>query len=217
VSGDSFGFFELTPELIGFYQLDISGHGIPSALLSASLTRAMLPVGEPNSVRRDDFLDPPRFLAHLNDQFSDPDDEGEHFATVVYGTLNKANGDAMLALAGHPLPFLVRASGGIDCLQADGLPIGMFPAVTYEGQRLTLGPGDRLILHSDGVTECRNPAGEAFGDARLRDIAGAAAGESMDDLVATLEAELHAWRGSADLEDDVSILVLERPAHPGGD
>ncbi|MGD8207510.1 MAG: response regulator, partial [Thiohalocapsa sp.] len=121
VSGDSFSFFELGPDLIGFYHLDVSGHGIPSALLSVSLSRSMLPAGGPGSARREDFLDPARFLAGLNEQLGDPDGEVENFATVVYGTLSKRTGEARIALAGHPLPILVREGGAIECLKPGGL------------------------------------------------------------------------------------------------
>jgi sigma-B regulation protein RsbU (phosphoserine phosphatase) len=217
VSGDSFGFFELAPDLIGFYQLDVSGHGIPSALLSVSLNRSMLPSGDPSSGSREDLLDPARFLASLNAQLADPAGEVENFATVVYGTLDKRTGAASIALAGHPLPILVRQSGAIESLRPGGLPVGMFPQMTYEPQRLSLDTGDRLILHSDGVTECRNPLGDVFGDEQLRAVSAEAAGGSAADLVAVLETRLRDWRGTAEFEDDVSILVLERPASRSGE
>lgn len=212
ISGDSFNFFELDADLIGFYQLDISGHGIPSALLSASLSRSLLPTGNPDSASRANFLDPPRFLADLNEQLADPDGEVEHFATIVYGTLDKRTGEGVIALAGHPLPILVRRGGAIESLRPGGLPVGMFPHATYEAQRLALGPGDRLLLYSDGVTDCASPTGELFGDERLHAIAGAAAESSAGQLAAVLQARLRDWRGTLDFEDDISILVLERPA-----
>ncbi|MGD8207626.1 MAG: SpoIIE family protein phosphatase [Thiohalocapsa sp.] len=212
ISGDSFNFFELDADLIGFYQLDVSGHGIPSALLSAGLSRSILPTGDPSGANRASFLDPTRFLADLNEQLGDPDGEVEHFATIVYGTLDKHTGEGRLALAGHPLPILVRRGGAIETLRPGGLPAGMFPQATYESQRLSLGPGDRLLLYSDGVTECRSPTGELFGDERLHAIVAAAADSSAEELAAVLEARLRDWRGTLDFEDDISILVLERPA-----
>ena len=212
VSGDSFNFFELTPHLIGFYHLDVSGHGIPAALLSASLSRSLVPGGGPGVAASADFLDPARFLANLNRQLVDPDSEIENFATVVYGTLDKRTGEAAIALAGHPLPILLHPSGEIEYLKPDGLPVGMFPEVTYNSQILHLEPGDRLILYSDGVTECQSPHGELFGDEQMKAATATATHASSTKFTAALADRLREWRGLSDFEDDISVLVLERPS-----
>ncbi|NCA91423.1 MAG: response regulator, partial [Gammaproteobacteria bacterium] len=133
VSGDSFNFFELTPGLVGFYHLDISGHGVPAALLSVSLSRSLVPGGGPGTVATD-FFDPATFLADLNRQFTSRDGEVENYATIAYGTLEKHTGRVRLALAAHPYPLVLRQSGRIDTLQQGGLPVGMFPEVDYRAQ-----------------------------------------------------------------------------------
>ena len=220
VSGDSFNFFELTPNLIGFYHLDVSGHGIPAALLSASLSRSLTPGGGPGVAAQADFLDPARFLADLNRQLVDPDSEIENFATIIYGTLDKRTGEAAIALAGHPLPIVLHPSGEIEYLKPGGLPVGMFSDVAYNAQVLHLGPGDRMILYSDGVTECQGPHGELFGDDQMKAVMAATARSSLPRLTSTLADRLREWRGQSDFEDDISVLVLERPsessneAHP---
>lgn len=215
VSGDNFNFFELTPDRIGFYHLDVSGHGIPAALLSASLNRSLAPGGGPGVAVRADFLDPARFLTDLNRQLGDADAEVENFATVVYGTLDRHTGEGQIALAGHPLPIIRRRHGEIEYLKPGGLPVGMFPDVAYDSQQFRLGTGDRLILYSDGVTECQNTGGEAFGDAQLQAVAKAATSASSQSLTDNLADSLREWRGSNDFEDDISVLVLERQAVTG--
>jgi sigma-B regulation protein RsbU (phosphoserine phosphatase) len=216
VSGDSFNFFELTTDVIGFYHLDVSGHGIPAALLSASLSRSLTPGGGPGVAARSDFLSPARFLADLNHQLCAPDNETENFATVVYGTLDKGTGEATIALAGHPLPIVLHADGGVEYLKPGGLPVGMFPDASYDSQVVRLAPGDRLILYSDGVTECQNPHGELFGDEQMQAVTTAATRTPSARLTATLSDSLHAWRRGSDFEDDVSVLVLERPLESSG-
>ncbi len=216
VSGDSFNFFELSPDLIGFYHLDVSGHGIPAALLSASLSRSLVPGGGPGVAARADFLDPARFLTDLNRQLSDPEVEMENFATIAYGVLDKRTGEVNLALAGHPLPLIVRRRGEIEYLAPGGLPVGMFPEVAYEAQLVRLCPGDRLILYSDGVTECQNSHGEAFGDARLQAVSAAlTSSHGARRLTDALGDELREWRGASDFEDDISILTFEHPSTGG--
>jgi sigma-B regulation protein RsbU (phosphoserine phosphatase) len=212
VSGDSFNFFKLAPDRIGFYHLDVSGHGIAAALLSASLSRSLVPGGGPGVAAPADFFEPARFLADLNRQLSDPDGELEHFATVAYGTVNTTSGEVEIALAGHPLPILLRHRGEVECLRPGGLPVGMFPEVGYESQQLRLDPGDRLILYSDGVTECQSSQGEIFGEERLRAVATDSARHTSPGLTDTLGVSLREWRGTSDFEDDISVLVLERPS-----
>lgn len=209
VSGDSFNFFKLSPDLVGFYHLDISGHGIPAALLSVSLSRSLLPGGGPGTAMAD-FFDPATFLADLNRQLTSRDGEVENYATIAYGTLEKHTGRVRLALAGHPYPLVLRQSGRIDTLHQGGLPVGMFPVVDYQAQEVQLAPGDKLALYSDGVTECRNRQGEAFGEAQLRASLGFAAQTGLS-LTAVLDERLRDWRGPRDFEDDISLLLLERP------
>lgn len=210
VSGDSFNFFELTEELIGFYHLDVSGHGIPSALLSVSLSRSLIPGGGPGIAALADFLDPARFLADLNRQLLSAGDAVENFATIVYGTLEIRAGRVRLALAGHPYPIHVRQGGGIEYLRQGGLPVGMFPQASYQTLEVSLAPGERLILYSDGITECRNQEGEAFGDAQL-ELTIASSTQGVSHLTNALEQRLRHWRGPGDFEDDISLLVFERP------
>ena len=216
ISGDGFNFFALTDELVGFYHLDVSGHGIPAALLSASLSRSLVPGGGPGAAAHADFLDPARFLADLNRQLVDPNADVENFATVAYGTLNKRTGAVQLALAGHPRPLIWRRSGEIEHAGTGGLPVGLFPEVDYRPQQLHLDPGDRLVLYSDGVTDCENRDGEAFGEGQLLAIAQSGTLPSSGSLTETLGARLQAWRGSPDFQDDISVLVLERPAPAAG-
>jgi sigma-B regulation protein RsbU (phosphoserine phosphatase) len=183
-------------------------------LLSASLSRALVPGGGPGVVAGEQFFDPARFLGDVNRQFADPDAEMEQFATIAYGILDKRTGEAAIALAGHPLPIILRSIGECEYLEPGGLPVGMFPEVAYDSQIVHLGPGDRLIFYSDGVTECQGPNGELFGDQRMTALLTAAFDASASRLISTLANRLREWRKRDDFEDDISVLVLERPQEP---
>jgi len=216
VSGDSFNYFQLNNELIGFYLFDVSGHGVQAALFSARLNSSLLPTlasdrtaagtGAPVA----GFPGPAQFLSEVNTRWVEPEAEFDNYATIVYGTLDKQSGEAHVALAGHPPPLVLRNSGGIESLAAGGLPFGMFPDVDYEPQRVLLYPGDRLILYSDGVTECANRQGELFGIERMQGALAASAADHRSGLTRELEAQLQQWSGTLDFEDDISVLVLER-------
>ncbi len=215
VSGDSFNFFEVDEDRLGFYLLDVSGHGIPSALLSTSLSRALVPGAGCEGVGRSTYLDPAAFLAHLNQHLVETDEERENFATIAYGTIDKSTGQGLMALAGHPRPLLLRYDGSLESLQLSGLPVGMFPHIQFQSQPFSMAPGDRLILYSDGILDCEDPNGQHFGEDRLRLALTAEGYSSAADLTERLKGILHQWRGQADPADDISILVLERPPSAG--
>ncbi|MFK7845575.1 MAG: PP2C family protein-serine/threonine phosphatase [Rhodothermales bacterium] len=210
ISGDSFNFFKLSPRKIGFYHLDVSGHGVPAALLSTSLSRNMLPGGRQYKVDQRGFLDPAMVLSDLNQELSDPQGEVLQFATMAYGTLDNESGEGEIAVAGHPQPIILRQDGNIEYLDLGGLPVGMFPESSYESQKFYLRQGESLVLYSDGITECSNEAGEMFG---IKELETVAVSSSMQSFPDALCSRLMEWRGSDRFDDDISMFALSRPKH----
>ncbi len=211
VSGDNFNLFQLSERTIGFYHLDVSGHGIPAALVSASLSRSLVPGSLFDAASQSDDVDPTAVLAALNEQLVQPDDDLISYATIVCGRVDKHTGKGELAVAGHPRPLLLRANGHIDVLASGGLPVGMFHAASYEAQAFELAPGDRLVMYSDGITDCADVDGRPFDDALLRDTLARCVELPVARVVASLTETLRAWRGAREFEDDISVLLIERP------
>jgi sigma-B regulation protein RsbU (phosphoserine phosphatase) len=214
VSGDSFHVLSLTPELVGFYHLDVAGHGIPAALLSTSLTRSLVPItayGEGNTGITGDYLEPARLLARLNRELCSPDGEVTTYATMVYGVIDRRTGEGRLALAGHPKPMIVRSEGRVESLCGGGLPVGMFDGADYETQDFHLDRGERLVMYSDGITDCFDADGRAFDVDHLRAELLRTREGSAQDMATALERAVAAWRPHAELEDDVSVLIIDRP------
>lgn len=206
LAGDTFGYFPLGGELLGFYQLDVSGHGAPAAMLSVTLSRALLP-GEGSPVLREGRVaSPPQVISALNERFQDA---GGRYFTILYGVLDSARRSVVFAQAGHPHPLHVQPCGQARFVGEGGFPAGMIAGMDYSSQDLALAPGDRLLLYSDGLTDCANPQGEAFGADRLLDWAQQTARLDLDSAVAELKAAIHDWRGAEVFEDDISLLALE--------
>jgi len=210
VAGDIFNFFDLGNEYLGFYHLDISGHGIPAAMLSVSLSKMFALHCKHNDSSRS-HAKPATVVSDINQQLVNPDHECEQFVTLVYGTFNKHSGAGRLCIAGHPPPFTVLPDGEINRMKPGGLPAGIFSDAGYSDMPFQLRPGERLVLYSDGITDCVNEQNQPFGLERLQEVLADTATCPVESLTETLEHRLGDWRGTAAAEDDISMLVLERP------
>ena len=212
LAGDGLNVVPLGDGKVALYILDVSGHGVASALLSVALSRLLSPPSEPSSIliRNGDIADitpPAEVAARLNRLF--PFDAAtEQFATLVYGILNVATGEFRYVSAGHPGPVHLPAGAEPVMLASEGFPIGLASDVDEE-RSVHLRSGDRLFLYSDGVPEAMDSAGEQYGEARLLKVIGHGRSTPLQESVATLVNEIARWHGSEKPQDDISILALE--------
>jgi sigma-B regulation protein RsbU (phosphoserine phosphatase) len=214
VAGDVFNFFSIGTGSVGFYLLDVSGHGIPAAMLSVTLSKmlttrpeASSPLIEPGRTGSSYAIRPPHeALSEVNERFQD---QGDMYFTMVYGVLDKASGILRLAQAGHPAPILLRGDNSIESLGDGGFPLGMLPDRSFDALEYQVEKGDRLILCSDGVLECTNSAGEEFGQQRFIDLLSRHRHSTLDSLLKSLQSTMHQWAGSSEFADDVTLLALE--------
>ena len=202
VGGDYYDLLALEPGRIGLAVADVSGKGVGAALLMASLRawlRAELHHG----------TDLAALAANLND-FVHESSDIHTFITFFYGELDKETGGLRFVNAGHNPPLVLSRGGLARDLQAGGLSLGMLPGRPYEVGTATLGPGEILVLYTDGITESRNSSGEEFGVQRL---AGLVQEEGDKDAPAILEAvfhELAEFAGCAEPFDDRTLVIVKR-------
>ncbi|NJN46961.1 MAG: SpoIIE family protein phosphatase [Candidatus Competibacteraceae bacterium] len=217
VAGDMFGYFPLSEHCIGFYQLDVSGHGTSSALLSFTLSKTLYQgPGQHGLLKRIsekppyyELTPPVQVVEELNRRFQAEGDNLLYF-TLVYGVLETATGRVSLTQAGHPAPlWWQRADARLTSLGSGGFPVGLLPDATYELIECQLAPGDRLFLYSDGVTDCDNLRGECFSLSRLRNVLERTADRPLSDVIGLLGDALRQWNGGETYHDDVSLLALE--------
>ncbi len=220
LAGDGLNMIPLGDDKVALYILDVSGHGVASALLSVSLSRLLSAPSEPSSILvrggdagdRPEITPPAEVAARLNRLFPF-DSATEQFATLVYGVLDAASGEFLYVSAGHPGPVHLPSGGHPVILEGRGFPIGLADDA-YEERSVRLGTGDRLYLYSDGLSEAMDPAGMLFGDARLLEAIGRERSEGLQESVAALLEQISRWHGSERLQDDLSILAIE--VFPGG-
>jgi len=214
VAGDIFNFFSLNQHSAGFYLLDVSGHGIPAAMLSVTLSKALAPrpsQGSPLVRPAPDgtfsIRPPNEAISELNRRFQD---QGDLYFTMVYGDWDRQSHRLRLAQAGHPEPILVRQGLPPQALGNGGFPVGVLPEMTYDLLECQMEPGDRLYVSSDGILECANHSGEQFGLARLMEFVDRHRASTLEDLLQQLEVTMREWLGATEgFDDDVSLLALE--------
>ncbi|WP_252179928.1 response regulator [Endozoicomonas sp. 4G] len=221
LGGDMFGYQAIDGETLGFYQLDVAGHGIPSALFSFTLNTILSETSGRGSIVRElvrETLDhepfykvraPETVLASLNRRFQATPESMLYF-TIAYGVINTRTGQVTLSRAGHPPPLWIhREEAIVEPVAGGGVPIGMMPDMEYTSCTLQFQPGDRLFLYSDGVTECENVQGEQFGEARLLQCLQDTANDDLKSVIDRVEKNVRDWNELDRFEDDVTYLLLE--------
>lgn len=218
VAGDIFNFFELDEKHIGFYQLDVSGNGLRSALLSFTLyhriTNDPAQAGLLLRKTRGGFtpVPPEQVVCELNNRFQSHVDPMLYF-TIIYGYIHKRTGKIRFTQAGHPNPiYLAHADGHAQLCGNGGFPVGMLPEMEFETTTLTLKPGDRLFIYSDGVTECANKDNELFLETHLIESLEQARYYPLKEVLQHVGKSLQTWRNndSEVFDDDTTLLAIER-------
>jgi len=215
VGGDMVGYFPVSDAVIGVFSLDVSGHGVASAMIAARIA-GMLSDASPDQnialTRREDGslapLPPDMAAARLN-QMLLKELQSDRYFTLCLGFLHRMTGVLRLVQAGHPHPLLLRANGAVQWVGAGGLPIGLLEEANYRTIKLQLQPGDRLLLYSDGLTECPGPNGAQLDDSGLARIVLASAGHRGPAFLSALEGEISSFADADSLPDDASALWLE--------
>ena len=202
VSGDFYDFIPLSDGRLAIIEADVTGKGVPAALVVAT-TRALLrSVAEQSS-------DPGAVLKRVNERLC-PDIPPNMFVTCWLGVLDTASGQLLYANAGHNPPCLHSAAGTSE-LRATGMPLGLMDDMEYVVKTAELAPGDRVVIYSDGLVEAHAADGSMFGFPRLRELIGASSADA--DVIAILREQLEAHVGANwEPEDDVTLLTLERRA-----
>lgn len=200
VGGDFYDFLELPDGQLGLVVGDVTDKGVPAALVMATC-RTLLRAA---SQRLDS---PGAVLERTNDILVD-DIPPNMFVTCLYAILDPQAGRLVYANAGHNLPYL-RTETGVVELRATGMPLGLMPGMSYEEKEAMVGPGESILLHSDGLVEAHDPTGRMFGFPRLMGLVGKHPGGAG--LLDVLLGELTRFTGPEwEQEDDVTLVSIRR-------
>lgn len=210
VGGDLVGMFSAGPDCVGFYNIDVSGHGVTSAMVTARVAGYLSSKFPDQNLALAKSAGPfhavraPNDTAALLNERLTSDPGVEEYLTMLYATLNLTSGALRMVQAGHPPPLLVRENGEVSFIGEGGMPVGLFEGAQFEPVCVDLAKGDRLLLYSDGFTEAVVKSGEMLG---------------QDGLVALVQQSIEAAKGPDLLEDMFWRLtqVMQTPDDMGDD
>ncbi|MGH9395829.1 MAG: SpoIIE family protein phosphatase [Terriglobia bacterium] len=201
VGGDYYDVVPLPGGRFGLTVADVSGKGLPAAMMSMTLQGAFSALAAADTDLAGLFRRINTFLCERTPP--------EMYATLFYGVLDPA-GNFQFVNAGHVPPLHIRASGEVDSLHAPSFPLGMFQQATYEVMSVSLAPGDQILVFSDGLTEAQNEAEDLLGEARLKQLVQACAmkGAPPEEVCASIVAAAEAFAGTVPQTDDLTVAIL---------
>lgn len=201
VGGDFYDFFFINDDEICLVVGDVSGKGVPAALFMA-VTKTMI------KTRAMDDPSPASIITRVNDEMSE-DNPSSMFVTLFLAICNVRSGACRYTNAGHNPPYIMRTSGGRDCLdQRHGPIIGAVEELAYKESATTLSAGDSLLIFTDGVTEAMDVDGELYLESRLEQLLDERSLETAGDLVNETLASVESFASGAEQADDITILAF---------
>jgi sigma-B regulation protein RsbU (phosphoserine phosphatase) len=201
VGGDFYDFVTNRDGVLGIAIGDVSGKGMPAALLMAVL-------GASFSAQAQNRLSVGETVSRLNAYIAGVID-AEKFVTFFYGELDLHNGNFTYSNAGHNFPILIRAQGQIQELRKGGLVLGVMGDIRYEEEIVPLRTGDTLFFYTDGITEAQNLIGEQFGEERLARLLLDNHSLPPEELLDVVLGQVEEFVGGAAQQDDSTIVVMQ--------
>lgn len=201
IGGDFVGFHQLDDNAVGIHAVDVSGHGVAAALLTARLAAQI------EAMTHDLRASVSGLVTTLNDMMLDGP-QTDAYLTMVYARLDLARQRVRLVQAGHPHPVIQRADGSIEQIGSGGLPVGVVAGARYDELEVALAPGDRMLIVSDGITDAVGPRGEMLGSEGLRAILRLNAPLSGSALLESMSWSVSSF-ASGDRADDRSAVLIE--------
>lgn len=198
VGGDYYDYLPLPDDRVGLVIADVSGKGIPAALLMAGLQASVRSLTLPGSP-------PCEVCRRLNDMVHETT-SASRYATLFFAIYDPVGRSLHYTNAGHFPPLLLNGQGAARLSQG-GLPIGLMPGSLYGEGRRELGLGDLLVLYTDGVVEQPNPSGVEFGEARLIDLLMRHRDDPLADILGVVVEEIRRWSDGGAPHDDVTLVL----------
>ena len=216
VGGDLVGYFRVNPHEIGVFSVDVSGHGVASALMTARIAGYFSDTSPERNIALTSVggsyaMIPLEDVCSRLNAILQEDKDSDQYLTMALARINLDTGLVEVCSAGHPSPVVQRGNGKIDFLDLWSTPVGLIDDVEFSKANLSLAHGDRLVLYSDGLTECPDAEEKDMLDADgLARIFADHAEQHGPNLVSCVMRSLRSYRGGSEFPDDLSAVVVQR-------
>jgi sigma-B regulation protein RsbU (phosphoserine phosphatase) len=211
VGGDYYGSLRFAGSRHGLVVADVTGKGMPAALLVSTLDSALRLLvddcrlgGEAVGAELS-----PELFGRLNKHIVESS-ASNCFITAILTEIDPDSGAVRYLNAGHNPGLLVRGNGEVTPLPASGLPLGLLPAASHQVEPLKMGPGDLLCLYSDGITECESLDGEEYGQERLEDFLRSRRERPLSEIVDAIDADVRRFGAGLPQGDDQTVVLIRR-------
>ena len=209
VGGDFYDFYKLSDTTVAFLAADVSGKGIPAAMFMMTAKTIIKDLAESG-------MEVNEIFTKANEKLCENNESGM-FVTAWMGILDLPTGQVKFANAGHNPPLLKRADGSFEYLKTRaGFVLAGMEGIRYRMGELTLNPGDRLFLYTDGVPEATNAENKLYGEDRLLDFMNRNSTTEATELLPALKRNIDEFVGEAPQFDDITMLMLDYKPNEGG-
>ncbi len=210
--GDIFNVLPLDDDHLALYMVDVSGHGVPAAMVTVSVSQMLQPHG--GCVKKKievppyyEIASPREVMQALDREY--PFERFNKYFTIVYLVVDLSRGKVIYSNAAHPAPLWLHGDGRLEFLDQAGTIIGLNGLVPFEEEEIQLRPGDKIFLLTDGLLEFENQQGEAYGLLRFQAVLRQAASQPINRILDTAYASIRTFGGGAPVLDDMTLLGFE--------
>jgi phosphoserine phosphatase RsbU/P len=215
IAGDMCNIFRLDETHIGVYILDVSGHGVPAALLSVTLSHVLTPYpiqgGILKATKENSYClpSPSQVATELNQRFPVME-QSKQFFTFLYGIFDLTTGAMTFIRAGNQGPFHIRNHKAFRHDENGALPMGIFPDTIFPENTLQLKTNDFVLFYTDGIEECTNKEGEQFGEERLGQLLESIpTGDTAQEITRKIRTRIGQFIGDIKPDDDLTMVVVK--------
>lgn len=204
LGGDIFNTIQCGHGKVIFYMIDVSGHDVPSALVTVSVSQYL----NQQNASSDPLLSPQQIMQNLDKEY--PLERFNRYFTIFYIVFDISTGTLSYSCGGHPPAIILSKNKNIKLLEKGGTIIGFSHSLPFEQGTETLDPGDKVILYTDGVVEMKNPNNELYGTERLYELLEKIKNKPVSEIVNSIKTALEIFGQGVAVEDDISIMCFER-------